>query len=233
MNQPSSASRAIEWLPGRTLEPTTIRAAGLKPRLRGWLDVVAAAMAVPAVLLLLQNVQEGYAAAAAVYGASLLTLFAVSGCYHVPMWPVRVRAVMRKIDHATIYVLIAGSYTPVCVASLPAQTSQWLLPVAWTLALVGVAKTLLWPQAPRLVNTAGYVLFGWLAAPFVRDYFAVGVPFLTLLGIGGFLYSAGAVIYARRRPDPAPLIFGYHELFHALVVLAAACHYWAMWILLT
>ena len=170
--------------------------------------------------------------AAAIYGAGLIALFGGSALYHRWRWDPRWRPLLRRIDHSTIFVFIAASYTPVGLLVLD---WTWLLIGVWLGALTGVAFSLAWIDAPRWLQATLYLALGWvavLAGPDLAD--ALPATPLVLIVAGGLLYSAGAVIYAARRPDPWPETFGFHELFHAFVIAAAACHFVAMagWVVL-
>jgi len=201
-----------------------------KPRLRGWSHVIGAIGFVPAVVLLVMHARDGVGWAALVYGASLLMLLTASAAYHTPWWSKAIRARFRLVDHAMIYLLIAGSYTPLCVA-LGGMVESVMLPGVWIAAFLGMLKTFLWPYAPRWFSTAVYVAFGWVSVPLVSDLVTVlGTTAVTYIGVGGIIYTVGAVIYARKWPNPNPRIFGYHEIFHVMVVVASAFHYAAMWI---
>jgi len=192
--------------------------------------LIAAIAAVPAVAALFVHARSGAASAAAVYGAALVALLTTSAVYHTPNWPPRIRTFLRRMDHSMIYVLIAGSYTPFCL-ELGGTASNLLLPVVWAAALLGAIKSVVWVNAPRIITAAPYVLLGWAIVPYMSDFHAViGPAVLALIAAGGLMYTIGAVTYARKWPDPAPLTFGYHEIFHVLVVAAAACHYAAVWI---
>ena len=174
------------------------------------------------------------AAATAVYTLTTFGLFGVSALYHRHIWsdPGR-RRLMKRLDHSMIFLFIAGTYTPVSVLALPAGTATWVLAVVWAGALAGVALKLAWPTAPAWVGVPVYVALGWVAVfvlPALLD--GGGAAALVLLLVGGALYTAGAVMYALRRPDPWPATFGYHEFFHAATVLAWACHHVAIWLVL-
>lgn len=196
-----------------------------KPRLRGVSHQIAALAAVPAVAALAFRAEGASARVAAlVYGASLVLLFAVSATYHRPMWSERMRLILWRIDHSAIFVLIAGTYTPFCL--LLGAAGRMLLVAIWLLAAVGVVVSIVFVRAPKRLMAGLYVLFGWLALPFLfRLQAAIGTGLLGLLFAGGLLYSAGAVVYAARRPDPYPTVFGFHEIFHLCVIGAAACHF--------
>jgi hemolysin III len=174
------------------------------------------------------------APAFAIYGLAVAGLFGVSALYHRGRWQPGVRARLRRADHSMIFVLIAGTYTPICVYALDGILGAVLLAVVWTGALTVVALELRPTAAPRGVVVALAIALGWvavLAAPAVVD--RLGWVAAALIGLGGVLYTVGAVIYARRRPDPLPAVFGYHEVFHALTIGGAAFHYAviAFWVL--
>ena len=194
-----------------------------KPVLRGVFHEVAAAGALAAWVLLVAAAPAGVAkGAAAVYGGTLFVLFATSALYHRPNWPPRARMVMRRLDHAAIYLLIAGTYTPFCLL-IGGGTGRAMLAVAWGGATLGVLQSVLWIRAPKAVSAAIYLALGWVVLPVVPALLrALGPGALALLAAGGLAYTMGAVVYATRRPDPFPRVLGYHEIFHALVVVAAA-----------
>ncbi len=205
-----------------------------RPRLRGLLHLgaFAVALALGVTLVLLAGPQEG--PAFAVYGLAVAGLFGVSALYHRGRWQPIVRARLQRVDHSMIFVLIAGTYTPICVHVLDGGLGAPLLAVVWGGALVGAVLELRPTPTPRGVGIALYIALGWvalLAMPPVVD--ELGWVATALLALGGVLYTVGAVIYARRRPDPRPAVFGYHELFHALTIAAAAFHYAviAFWVL--
>ncbi len=201
-----------------------------KPRLRGIPHLCAAVVALPVVAVLVHHAAPGLASTAAlVYGLSLITLLSVSAVYHTPMWSPEARMRLRRVDRSAIFVLIAGTYTPMCVA-LGGDAYTQLLPIVWGAAAIGIVMAISWVRAPRFATAAPYVLLGWAIVPYLGDlYRATGTAPLALIGAGGVLYTVGALIYARRSPDPVPEVFGYHEVFHVLVILASVCHYAAVW----
>ena len=215
--------------------PLTEVVARVKPRLRGIPDVFATCVAAPAALWLIHEARGGtHLIAASVYGACLVLLFAVSATYHTFMWSASMRMLLRRFDHSMVYVLIAGSYTPVCLTVVEAPLGEAFLAGIWGIAALGCLKSFVWIHAPRTLNTAIYLMMGWLIMPLAPTiYRGVGTLGVALLAIGGLAYTVGALIYARRWPNPFPNTFGYHEVFHVLVVVAAACHYVTMWTLLT
>jgi hemolysin III len=180
-------------------------------------------------LLVLSGGEPWRTATFAVYGASLVILYTASTLLHALKLGERGLQALRTFDHAAIFGLIAGSYTPVALVTLKAQSPAWgwtLFGVVWGLALAGIAFKLFWIAAPRWLSTGLYLLLGWLAVtavvPLVRALPPGGVLWLVL---GGLFYSLGAVIYARKRPDPVPGVFGYHELWHLFVLAGSACHF--------
>jgi hemolysin III len=205
--------------------------APVKPRLRGVVHAHAFFVALAAGALLVVLAPSGHARVPAlIYAATLCGLLGTSALYHRVDWrTVRARMWMRRADHSMIFLLVAGTYTPFAVLVLHGGLATTILVVVWAGALGGVILSLAWPGAPRAVTAAVYLALGWVAVvamPQILDQ--AGWAALILLGAGGVLYTAGAVIYALRRPDPSPLVFGYHEVFHVLVVIAAAAHYAAV-----
>ena len=203
-----------------------------KPRLRGLSHLVAAWVAVPVVLALWKVAESALARwGAGVYGASLFALFAISAAYHRPTWPARTRDLLGRLDQSAIFLLIAGTYTPFGLLAGP--SSHTLLVAVWGGALGGVALCLAWPTAPKPLMAGLYVLFAWAMTgllPSLRH--TAGMRTLVLVLLGGLVYTAGAAVYAFRRPDPFPRTFGYHEVFHLFVVAAAALHFAAVWLTL-
>jgi len=169
------------------------------------------------------------AVAAAVYAASVCALFGVSALYHRITWTPPVRRWLRHLDHAMIFVLIAGTYTPIGLLVLEGPLATWVLVVVWGGAVAGIALNLGWRQAPGWVGVVVYVALGWVAVVALPQLLRqLGVVGTGLLVAGGLAYSAGALVYARRRPNPAPAVFGYHEIFHLLVVVGVALHFAAV-----
>lgn len=215
----------------RVSERHSLTSSIVRPRLRGVADMYAAAAAVPAAGVLVACARPGAATLAAlVYAASLVVLLVGSAIYHRPSWSLATSRWLRKIDHANIYLLIAGTCTPL---ALVIPDGSWLLVAMWTAAALGVLKTFLWPHAPRKISASLYVLMGTLTFPCAPALRAVAGASFALLALGGLLYLLGALVYAHRWPNPDPLVFGYHELFHLLVFAAAASHYLAIWTLVT
>lgn len=203
-----------------------------KPTWRGKTHILAAILALPAVAALYHHVEPTAKSAVTLYGTTLVLLFAISGTYHVPIHPPLREKIIRGIDHSMIYVFIAGSYTPF-IHALQGGDGAWLTPAIWLGAIGGALKSGLWPTAPRVVNTAIYVLLGWIAVPVLPEFYkSFSTLTFSLLVCGGFIFTMGGVIYARQKPDPWPTYFGYHEIFHVCIIIGAACHYVAIWDLL-
>jgi hemolysin III len=202
----------------------TATVAAVKPRLRGVSHELAFFAALGAGAVLVALAPPRAAASAAVYALSLATMLGVSALYHRPTWAPGPRRWMRRLDHAAIFVLVAGTYTPFTLL-LPTHGGA-MLALAWGGAAMGIAQSLFWVQAPRPLVAALYLALGWAVVVFWPAlHAALGAAGLGFLVLGGALYSVGAVVYAARRPDPAPAVFGYHEIFHAFVVAAAVCHF--------
>jgi hemolysin III len=205
-------------------------AAKVKPRLRGVSHLFAFVAAVIAGVQLVVLTPAGIArVSVTVYAVSLAWLLGVSALYHRPMWPENIRVWLRRLDHASIFLLIAGTYTPFCLLVLPPHQGHVLLAFVWGGAALGIPMAVLWPYRPRAVSAVVYVALGVSALAYIRAiYHALdGVAFL-LFALGGVFYISGAVIYALRWPNPNPAVFGYHEIFHVFVVIACAMHFGAV-----
>ncbi len=205
------------------------------PRLRGVSHAVAFFLAAGAALRAVALAPPGRATVAvAVYGAGLVALFGCSTVYHRWPAPGRFKAILQRLDHTNIFVFIAASYTPIALIVLRGPLAWVSLGIAWTGAAAGVTVSLGWIEAPRGLIAGSYLALGWVALPALPELLdRLGPGPLSVLAGGGLLYSAGAVIYARQRPDPWPQWFGFHEIFHALVIVAAAAQYIALvvWVL--
>lgn len=198
-----------------------------KPRLRGVLHYWAFFASLLSGATLLVMVPHGRTAAAAIYGASLSALLGVSALYHTVHWSADVRRWLGRLDHAMIAFLIAGTFTPFGMHVLRGGSGHALLATVWVGALVAAGLHVLWIDAPKALSAAVYVVLGWTGLAAMPELVArAGWVPTALLAAGGVCYSAGAAVYALRRPDPVPTVFGYHEVFHALVVVAAGTH-WA------
>jgi len=202
----------------------------VRPRLRGVFHQYAFFVAVVLGILLVGGASgPRERVGAAVFAVALATMFGVSALYHRITWRPGPRRWMRKLDHAAIYLLIAGTYTPFGLLALPTTWRWTILPVVWGGALAAILVKLTWVDAPKWVAAVFGIALGWIGIillPHLWDH--AGSLGVLLLGMGGLLYTGGAIVYARGRPDPIPAVFGYHELFHALVIAAAACQYAAV-----
>ena len=202
----------------------------IRPRFRGVVHQWSFFVALVAGAALVAWAPAGRAtAASAVYAVALAGLLGTSALYHRVTWRPSVRAWLRRLDHAMIFVLIAGTSTPFAVLVLDDPLGDIVLLGVWGGALAGIIFTMVWIDAPKWLTAAAYVALGWfsvVAIPQITERKGAGA--LVLLALGGAAYTAGAVIYARRRPDPRPASFGYHEIFHVLVVVAAAAHFAAV-----
>jgi hemolysin III len=163
------------------------------------------------------------------FGITVATMFGMSALYHRPTWQPRARRLMRRLDHAMIYLLIAGTYTPFGLLVLHGPWRITILAIVWTGAVAAILLKIVWCDAPTWVAATIGLMLGWAGVPVLPQIAErIGVGGSVLLLLGGLAYSVGAVVYARKRPDPVPRIFGYHEIFHALVVVAVACQYAAI-----
>lgn len=211
--------------------------AELKPKLRGWLHAgtVPFVIAAGVVLIVLSPTSETKVGSAVFIGSALL-LFGVSAIYHRGTWQPAVWALLRRFDHANIFVLIAGTYTAFAMLLLDGTSRVVLLVVIWGAALLGVLFRVFWTAAPRWLYTPIYIGMGWAAVFFIPDFIdgadklgtPVAVATLVLVASGGVLYTLGAVIYGLKKPNPKPEWFGFHEIFHTFTILAFIAHYVAV-----
>jgi hemolysin III len=200
----------------------------VKPHLRGWLHLGMVPVSVTAaVVLVLLAPGTPERVAALVFGATAVLLFGTSAAYHRGRWSPRVSTLLKRWDHANIFLIIAGTYTPFAVMLLPSGQERTLLLVVWLGALAGVVFRIFWLTAPRWLYTVVYLALGWVAIFFLVPFWRSGGPLIvTLIAAGGLLYTAGAVVYGMKRPNPSPRWFGFHEVFHAFTVAAFSSH-WA------
>jgi hemolysin III len=210
-----------------SIAPAALTRAPVKPRLRGVLHEYAFVVSVPCGAGLILAASGGRARlAAVVYAVAVSALLGTSALYHRVTWRPAARRWMRRLDHSMIFVLIAGTYTPVALLALKGTLASAILIVLWAGALGGIAFEMLWVDAPKWLVAAVYVVLGFVtAAVFGQLPAAIGWLGVAGLAAGGLLYTVGAVVYASGRPNPVPAVFGYHEVFHLLVVAAAALHY--------
>ena len=202
----------------------------VKPRLRGWLHAGMAPLALAAgiVLICLAATPAG-AIGGAVFLAASVLLFGISGLYHRRTWGTRGTAILRRVDHSNIYVFIAATYTPLALILLDGASKVVLLTLIWSAAVGGLIFRLFWLSAPRWLYTALYIVMGWTALGWLGAFYdAAGLTVLILIVAGGICYTLGAVVYGRKRPNPSPAWFGYHEIFHVGTIAGFVCHYVAI-----
>ncbi|WP_067202495.1 PAQR family membrane homeostasis protein TrhA [Microbacterium sp. XT11] len=200
----------------------------IRPTWRGWIHAATFPVAVAAGVLLIVFAQSGAAkAAAAVFMATSLLLFGNSAVYHRFNWGPTVKVILKRIDHANILLLIAGTYTPIATLALPPEKGTLLLVLVWSGALLGILFRVFWIHAPRWLYVALYLLLGWAAVMYIADLLHANLAMMILVIVGGLLYTAGAIIYALKKPNPWPGHFGFHEIFHVCTVLAFLCHWTA------
>jgi len=216
--------------PTAAAEPLARAAAAVKPLLRGWIHAGATPLVLAAAIVLVALSPTPPARwSTAVFGLCAVLLFATSAVYHRGTWSPRTTGVLRRLDHTNIFLVIAGTYTPLAVLLLPTATSRTLLLVVWAGALAGLLMRVLWLGAPRWLYVPVYVALGWVAVWFMPAFGRGGGAAVVWLVIaGGLAYTLGAVVYGTKRPNPSPRWFGFHEVFHALTVAGFVCHYVAV-----
>ena len=201
--------------------------------MRGWSHALAAAAAIvlTVILCVLSRHDILRMISMLIFGLSMIELYTVSAVYHIVTWSPAKRRVLRAIDHANIFVLIAGTYTPLCFNILTGWLRIAILMVIWTLALAGIVTSIFTVKLPRWANAALYVAMGWVVILAIPAFLAV-LPWISvaILFLGGVLYTIGAVIYARKKPDPFPTIWGYHEVFHLFVILGSIAFATCVWV---
>ncbi|MBI9114721.1 PAQR family membrane homeostasis protein TrhA [Sanguibacter suaedae] len=203
----------------------------VKPRLRGWVHAGTFPLALVAsiVLVALAPPVAGKVSTT-VFGVSAILLFGTSAVYHRGTWSPKVAALLRRADHSNIFLIIAGTYTPLAVLLLPQRTATTLLVVVWAGALVGLTARIVWLSAPRWVYVPIYLALGWVAVGYMPQFWQAenGPVIVWLVAVGGLAYTVGAVVYALKRPNPSPRWFGFHEIFHVLTVIGYGTHYAAI-----
>ncbi len=203
-----------------------------KPTWRGWIHAGTFPAAI-ALGVILVTLADGTAAklSSAVFFASSLLLFGISALYHRINWSPKVKRTFKRLDHANIFLLIAGTYTPLSVLTLPAPKAITLLSIVWGGALLGIGFRVFWVGAPRWLYVPLYVALGWAAMMYIVDFFQVAPVSMILVLVGGLFYTVGAVFYGLKRPNPFPGRFGFHELFHTCTLLAFLCHWTAIFLI--
>lgn len=227
MSTPEPSGPDVPQLP--LLDAAAVDAAvETKPTWRGWIHAGTFPVALVAGVVLIM-VSQGAAAkwASAVFMLTSLLLFGNSALYHRIDWRPKVKVLLKRIDHANILLLIAGTYTPLAVLALPPEKGVLLLSLVWGGTLVGILFRVFWIHAPRWLYVALYLLLGWAAVMYLVDLMNANFAMMVLVIVGGLLYTGGAVVYALKKPNPWPGHFGFHEIFHVCTVLAFLCHWTA------
>lgn len=208
------------------LDDAISRPEDVKPTWRGWIHAGTFPLAIVGGIILV-SLADGAAAkwSTAVFALSSLLLFGISALYHRFDWAPRTKVLLKRMDHANIFLLIAGSYTPIAVLALPPEKGTLLLMLVWGGTILGIAFRVFWLHAPRWLYVLLYIALGWAAVMYLFDIFRVNPATMTLIIVGGLLYTGGAIVYAMKRPNPIPGHFGFHEIFHVCTVLAFLCHW--------
>ncbi|MFJ8894265.1 hemolysin III family protein [Leifsonia sp. NPDC102414] len=211
------------------LDASPANPAEIKPTWRGWIHAGTFPVTIAAGIVLITLAHGAPAKwSSAVFVLTSLLLFGNSALYHRFNWKPRMKVLLKRIDHANIFLLIAGTYTPLAVLALPPSKGILLLSLVWAGALLGIAFRVFWIHAPRWLYVPLYLALGWGALMYVVDLLDANVAMMVLVLVGGLFYSIGAVIYGIKKPNPVPGVFGFHEIFHTLTVLAFLCHWTAV-----
>lgn len=210
------------------LDDSLNHADDVKPTWRGWIHAATFPVTIIAGVVLIV-LAEGAPAkwASAVFVLTSMLLFGNSALYHRFDWNPKTKVVLKRIDHANIFLLIAGTYTPLAILALPPEKGWLLLSIVWGGALVGIGFRVFWISAPRWLYVPLYLLLGWAAVMYLGDLLAANLAMMVLVIVGGLLYTIGAVVYGFKKPNPWPGVFGFHEIFHTCTVLAFMCHWTA------
>lgn len=211
----------------RTVESAVTQLVGaVKPRLRGWIHAgMTPLVIIVGITLVALSPTPAARWSTAVFGLTTTILFGTSGVYHRGHWSHRTHAILRRIDHSNIFLVIAGTYTPLAVLLLPATTARTLLITVWAGALIGIGMRVFWLSAPRWLYVPIYIALGWVAVAFLPSFWDAGGAAVTLwVMAGGIAYTLGAVVYALKWPNPSPRWFGFHEIFHVGTLLGYGCH---------
>ena len=212
-------------------EATDYREVEKKPSWRGLIHAGTLPIAmVMGTILIMLSIDRGWLAitASSIYVASSIALFGVSATYHRFGWGPKAKSVLRRLDHANIFFLIAGTYTPIALLALPWSKGMLLLGLVWAGALLGIIFRVVWVGAPRWMYVPLYVALGWAAVMYLPELLDASVAMVVMVLVGGVLYSLGALVYGLKKPNPLPDHFGFHEIFHTLTVLAFICHWVAV-----
>jgi hemolysin III len=210
-------------------ESVAYEAGEIKPTWRGWIHLSTLPIAIAAgiVLIVLANGVPA-TVSSAVFVTSSILMFGISGTYHRFNWSPKTKKVLKRLDHANIFLLIAGTYTPIVVLALPTDKSQTLLTAIGIGTIIGIAMRVLWVGAPRWSYVPIYLGLGWAAVMYLPDLVAANLAMMVLVLVGGLAYTVGGVVYGLKWPNPSAKNFGFHEIFHALTVIAFLCHWTAV-----
>ena len=210
-------------------ESVAYEAVEIKPTWRGWIHLSTLPIAIAAgIVLILLARGVPATVSSAVFVTSSILMFGISGTYHRFNWSPRTKKVLKRLDHANIFLLIAGTYTPIAVLALPADKAQTLLIAIGIGTVIGIAMRVLWVGAPRWSYVPIYLGLGWAAVMYLPDLVAANLAMMVLVLVGGLAYTVGGVIYGLKWPNPSAKNFGFHEIFHALTVVAFLCHWTAV-----
>ncbi|WP_436700046.1 PAQR family membrane homeostasis protein TrhA [Nocardioides sp. BYT-33-1] len=210
------------------------KVAEIKPKLRGWIHLVSTPLVLAAgIVLICLSPTATTRVGSALYAGSALLLFGISALYHRGTWSPKVWTVLNRFDHSNIFLFIAGSYTPFALILLDGASRVVMLATVWTGALLGIAFKLFWPGAPRWLSAPIYIALGWAAIFFIPAFFegatalglGIGIAIFVLIAVGGALYTMGGLVYGFKWPNPAPRVFGFHEIFHGFTIAAFVTHY--------
>jgi hemolysin III len=201
----------------------------VKPLWRGWIHAATFPVAIAAGIVLIV-LADGPAAkwSSAVFMTTSLLLFGISALYHRFNWKPRAKVLLKRFDHANIFLLIAGTYTPIAVLALPPQQGLLLLTLVWVGALLGIGFRVFWVHAPRWLYVLLYLVMGWAAVMYLGELLEANLAMMVLVVAGGLAYTVGAIVYGLKKPNPIPGVFGFHEIFHTLTVVAFMCHWTAI-----
>ena len=226
MGRPAHVSEKAAHASHEAAEAVREKMNQVKPKLRGWLHTAVSPLAVAAgIVLIALSPTLATKVGSALFAGTAILLFTVSGIYHRGNWSRRTWEVLRRFDHANIFLLIAGSYTPFAITLLHGTAQAGLLILVWSGALLGVGFRILWIDAPRWLYVPIYVALGWAAIFYADDFASAGTTVIALIAVGGGLYTLGGLVYGFKRPDPFPTWFGFHEIFHVFTIAAFVCHY--------
>ncbi len=216
------------------VEQITEKVADVKPKLRGWQHAGSTPLILAAgIVLVWLSPTATTRIGSALYASTALLLFGTSAVYHRGTWSPRTWRVLNRLDHANIFLLIAGSYTPFSLILLDGTSQVLLLSVVWTAAVLGIGFKVFWPSAPRWLSAPIYIAMGWAAVFFIPAFLhgavalglGIGIAIFVLIAVGGALYTVGGLVYGFQWPNPSPRVFGFHEVFHSFTILAFVAHY--------